>query len=1035
MKQLELDNEEQLEGYQRGADMERPLSHVLILLIGARTFFLVIGLIFFLGTLTEWLILNTEVNFGTFVEIGVISIFSPIVVWISTKWAERVVKQARYSNQQIINANSIARREIAERRNTESALLESEKTSQRLAEENAFLADIGRIVSSTLEIEEVYEAFAHRVQDFVSFDVISVSIIDFENKLLSMAYVSGSTVQGREPGIKLPLEGTLAEQVANTRCGTILDMDNPEKLKKDFPGLAPSFAAGYKSILGVPLISNDLVIGALQFRTFSPDSYDSRHLSLAESVGSQISGAVANSELHGTLQREAREREVLARIGRVIGSSIDIGEVYKPFATEVGTLVNFDIISLNLTDKENDSMLAAYHDGISVSGRHEGDTIPLSGTLAGEVIKQRSTLLFQGRDLIDAESRLPGLSPIIKKGLQSFISTPLTYKDDIIGVFSVGSLMESPYSERDKDFIERVGSQIAGAIANSRLYEERKQAEEKAKATAREKAALAEIGKTVSLSLDLDSVYDRLAKLVQTLVPHSRFTISEIAPEGDATIIAYHTGDYVKGREQGDRVSLKGALAGKVVDQEATVVVSALNPEDLQTEYPGLVSTFEAGFRSFLGVPLISNNKLYGILQFRSKVENAYTEDIVNAAESVASQIAGAIVNAHLHATVQREAEEREVLANIGRIISSTLDIQEIYANFAEEVKKLIEFDRINIPTINRQDQTFSYVYTMGVDIPERRVGDSTGMGGTLTSKVQESGVGVIVQSSDYEQICNEFSGLSHAWEAGLRSFMAVPLIARDEVIGSLHLSSLKPDFYSEADLKLAERIGAQIAGAIANSHLHAERMAAELALRQSEWRYKEMVESASDLVYTTDENGWLTYVNPPTLKLTEYREDELIGTEFSQLAPEDWKRHVQRYYRNRPENYTQEAAIEFPILTKKGQLKWLEQTVAPVVNDGKITGFQGIGRDITRRKQIQDEREKLITELQNAAAEIKTLGGLLPICAACKMIRDDKGYWNQIETYISDHSEADFSHSICPDCYTKLYPTLKSPYEESKSP
>ena len=63
--------------------------------------------------------------------------------------------------------------------------------------------------------------------------------------------------------------------------------------------------------------------------------------------------------------------------------------------------------------------------------------------------------------------------------------------------------------------------------------------------------------------------------------------------------------------------------------------------------------------------------------------------------------------------------------------------------------------------------------------------------------------------------------------------------------------------------------------------------------------------------------------------------------------------------------------------------------------------------------------------ELKKARDEIKTLRGILPICAACKKIRDDKGYWNQIESYISKRSEADFSHSICPDCAAKLYPDM----------
>ena len=81
---------------------------------------------------------------------------------------------------------------------------------------------------------------------------------------------------------------------------------------------------------------------------------------------------------------------------------------------------------------------------------------------------------------------------------------------------------------------------------------------------------------------------------------------------------------------------------------------------------------------------------------------------------------------------------------------------------------------------------------------------------------------------------------------------------------------------------------------------------------------------------------------------------------------------------------------------------------------------------EIAQRKEAESAREKLILELQNALFKIRMLSGLLPICASCKKIRDDSGYWQQIEVYIKDHSEADFSHSICPECTERLYPEFK---------
>ncbi|MCP4643702.1 MAG: GAF domain-containing protein [bacterium] len=80
---------------------------------------------------------------------------------------------------------------------------------------------------------------------------------------------------------------------------------------------------------------------------------------------------------------------------------------------------------------------------------------------------------------------------------------------------------------------------------------------------------------------------------------------------------------------------------------------------------------------------------------------------------------------------------------------------------------------------------------------------------------------------------------------------------------------------------------------------------------------------------------------------------------------------------------------------------------------------------NLCSRKRIEEERELLIRELQDALAHIKTLHGLIPICANCKKVRDDHGYWQRIEIYLRDHSDADFSHGLCPECMETLYPDL----------
>jgi hypothetical protein len=96
---------------------------------------------------------------------------------------------------------------------------------------------------------------------------------------------------------------------------------------------------------------------------------------------------------------------------------------------------------------------------------------------------------------------------------------------------------------------------------------------------------------------------------------------------------------------------------------------------------------------------------------------------------------------------------------------------------------------------------------------------------------------------------------------------------------------------------------------------------------------------------------------------------------------------------------------------------------VSPIKDPlGDIVGWVLVAWDITERKRSEAEREELIAELKEALGTVKILTGLLPICVACKKIRDDQGYWNQIEAYIRDHSDAEFSHCICPECARALY-------------
>lgn len=205
------------------------------------------------------------------------------------------------------------------------------------------------------------------------------------------------------------------------------------------------------------------------------------------------------------------------------------------------------------------------------------------------------------------------------------------------------------------------------------------------------------------------------------------------------------------------------------------------------------------------------------------------------------------------------------------------------------------------------------------------------------------------------------------------------------------------------------------------------ESRAAAEALRRSEAKYRDLVENANSIILKMDTEGRVTFFNEYAQQFFGFSEEEILGRSLvGTIVPEtdsagrDLHDMVETIVED-PEPY---AENENENMTKDGQRVWVRWRNQAIFDDeGRYAGLQCIGLDATERRKARRERERLIEELQEALADVKTLSGLFPICASCKKIRDDQGYWNQIESYISEHSEAEFSHSICPDCQKRLYP------------
>lgn len=205
-----------------------------------------------------------------------------------------------------------------------------------------------------------------------------------------------------------------------------------------------------------------------------------------------------------------------------------------------------------------------------------------------------------------------------------------------------------------------------------------------------------------------------------------------------------------------------------------------------------------------------------------------------------------------------------------------------------------------------------------------------------------------------------------------------------------------------------------------------------------SEDHYRSLVDLSPDIIYRLDGEGRILFISNAVRQLG-YDPEELTGRLFEDIVHPDDRGKGPVHFVERRVGSRSMRRLEMRLIKKSGAVQnySLAEVTVELTARGKwdvpdtdisnprknLLYSQGVARDVTERKRMEVEREKLILELKEALLRVRTLSGLLPICSSCKKIRDDDGRWQPLEDYVREHSEAEFTHTICPECAKKTYP------------
>ena len=568
--------------------------------------------------------------------------------------------------------------------------------ARRLAAEYATFAEIGRVINSSPNIYDIYEGFAEQVHKLLPFERLVINSVDATKGTMVTLYQSGVNVPEWAPGMVREMSGSPTEWVVKNRQSLLLSGDTAPEERDRFGNQDPSVRAGLLYLVAVPLLSKNEVIGTLHFRSSKADAYTPECVLIAERVASQIAGAIDNSLLYteqisirATLEdtlREARElaeeNALIGEVGRIISSSLDISEVYDAFADAVSRLIPFDRITIALANETDFERVNIFIRGVEVPEFVEGAPAPITGTSLESVVRDRTSVLDNAEDIDSFLRTFPALGASITEGLRAMLTAPLISRGEIIGGLIFRSKQAGIYTERHRNIAENICAQMAGAVANSRLYatqlETQKALEESLSLEhrlAQEQSLFAQIGRTISSSMEINEVYEDFADQVQSLITFDRISLALLVGDSETLVNAYVQGVEAEGRRVGERFSIIGTPAEGAIGKASAILVQG-SYDELKARYPRMVFS---NMRSVVMAPLIFNNEPIGLLNVRSLTESAYGERDVEMLSLVARQIAPAIANSQLYAQQRRLATFP--MHNPNPIVEANLDGSIAYCN------------------------------------------------------------------------------------------------------------------------------------------------------------------------------------------------------------------------------------------------------------------------------------------------------------------------------------------------------------------
>lgn len=876
-----------------------------------------------------------------------------------------------------------------------------------IAVENANLyADVQRRADSLAQLNQVGRTLSQVLDPAAVLATLARAVIDLFHCSLSVVYQPGAGDGGFRPvasagtllrrGQSWSMAGDteLVRQVVETQRPLLIS-----DAEQEAGDLALPVPLG--SLLLAPLLVGRQCLGVVMAGCAERGALVEADQVLLATLADQAAVALESARLFAGTQQAAVRLSLLNEIGRRAAAQLEIGEMLDTTVQDLHQNMGYARVAVFLLEQEPPRLVVAAANREFRALIPEGHFQEPGQGVVGIAAATGETVVVQDR-------RIDGrYVPVGDWDCLSSLSVPITLGGAVIGVLHAEAQQCGAFDEEDAAALEMAADQLAVAIQNARLFEERER-------RIRELDALNQMAQAVTSTLDLPTllrtVYEQTGRLMDT----TNFYIALYDEEEDKIIFPF----VVDPEGRGDWDPRKGdeGLTGHVVrtGQPLLLPSAAAADTDLQAD--------AAGYRSWLGVPMIAGDQVLGVIAVLSYTrEGLYNEEHLNYLLTVASQSAMAVRNAQLYQQIVRfsselegmvEARTRELEKALNELTVERDRVETLYS-ITGELGATLELDRVlqralqlfaralglkhgTILLVDQETDQLTLRATLDPDqrLPREGKVSHWRRGQGLAGWVMEHREPVLID----DVLADERWVQQPGQEMDVRSVVAAPLaVGGGDVLGVLILGHEQVGYFNSDHLQLVSAATAQIAIAVNNSDLYAfitdqaEQLGTALtAQREEAAKNRAILESIADGVLVIDHNGRVLLVNPAAEELLGFAAIALEGEHFRHMLglgeTADDRELAQALYGELRARLETESAAE---VEQRGSIRLeagkrvLAVNIAPlVVTLGGTPGLVAALRDVSRQAEVERLKNEFIStvshELRTPMTSIKGYTDLL---------------------------------------------------------